>query len=632
MNHARINLLFGLVSLAATGAALASILVPHDWEYALDASSIAAHEKTDFQMRRFESLAYARVSPLPGLTPAFALAHPGALAEMVAAQSPVGHGRKEHTASSDMHFENSTTHSPESDMHSSESLTHTKTTDDHELPSDTHFVNSDEHNSTSDTHTDASFSHTVTTDEHESNSDAHTVDSDSHYDNSDDHFSTSNSHYVASDEHYENSGEHSSNTDTHTPTSTSHFDGSDQHPTDSSTHTSVSQSSTGDPGDGEMDCDDCFFGYGTSTGVGYIAFPYSHLISGAENAFSTNCDHPLDVLYKIVPGCTPHPAMLTGMLRLELVSGDPNTVHFSRGPSQVQYTLGSNIPISVGPHQGCGGCSWHWGYDEFTVRPLKPGTLRLRVVVDPDPGPGGVGPPITDSLTIIIPPFREHEIIYKTFIQCQAVVNPSPLPTCCSYFAGDNRYLSYTQGQAFGSNELGSRTAQRVRVTVDPDKPGIVLGSLQQQFGMSKGYAVGSIWSPNPSAPCEFELAPGAMPSHTDTQTSSISFQELTPPPAAVGERIRRFQILVSAADPLELSSYICPIVVDIKFDIKECGGSAWYRLQAGERTQYPAHEMYLNGSHHTLTYTPNDPDDSTYLCAPNTPINMSEWWILGED
>ncbi len=513
-----------------------------------------------------------------------------------------------HFVNTDTHYSNSDYHQENTDYHFISSHTHYSNSDFHTPPSHTHYTNTDTHIANSDYHWD-------NTDAHFANTDTHTGPSDYHWDNSDSHSSNSDSHTAQSSTHTGNSHWHHDGSDTHPITTTYHWTNSDSHTGTSSTHYSSTSTTQGDPNG-----NNCPTPGQPNRGEATVNGSSSATI----NTFTTSCNTTFQVGHKIVTYNTPRARNLHGMLRLNVESGDPSVVKLMQ--QGMLYTPGSAIPVVEFGHSGCGVHTWHYGSIPFTVYPVKEGTVTLRAEVDPDPEPeGDGGPGYTALIAIEVPPFEDHEIVYKTFIQCEAVVNPSPFPFCCDYFGGDNRYLSYTQGAAFGSGDLGSRTAQKAMVTVDPDAAAIV--SLQQEFGESDGYLIGQVWSPVPSAPCEFAIIPGQTPYMSATQSSTLDFTEITAPPGALGETIRRFKIVVDAANPLEPSSYLCPIVAEIEVDIKECGGHAWYRY-SGERTKFPAHEMYIDTTA-ALTFTPPDPDDSTQLCYPNQTIPLTPWTLL---
>jgi len=333
-----------------------------------------------------------------------------------------------HSLNSDIHKENTDTHFTSTDTHNRFTYTHTESTDIHADNSDTHRVNSDLHYDDSDLHMTDSDTHSV-------NTDTHAEDSDTHLDNSDTHTSESDTHDVTnSDTHYEN-------TDVHTWTTSHHTTNSDTHTGTSNSHLIDSSSTTGDQGGEECEVEGQ-----ANQGDAYV--------NGAANAFigsfsSDECKATFTIDHRIVTYDTPRGRDLYGRLRLTVESGDPDVVTLL--VNGLPYTIGSAIQVVEAGHLGCGVHTWHDGSELFEVYPMKGGTVTLRVEVDPDPEPEGDGPPRrTAQITIQVPDFGEHEIAYKTFIQCQAVVNPSPFPLCCDYFDGNNRWLSYSQGMAFG--------------------------------------------------------------------------------------------------------------------------------------------------------------------------------------
>jgi len=215
--------------------------------------------------------------------------------------------------------------------------------------------------------------------------------------------------------------------------------------------------------------------------------------------------------------------------------------------------------------------------------------------------------------------YEEHEILLKSFISCEVVPNPNPLSDY-TFFGGDARGAGYALGADFGGAVLGSRAAQKVVVTVDPEEFSIV--EEQAGFGATKGYTALGIVGPF-SSPCAYELF-ADLPLGMATQTSLLAFDEgpaLPPPP--VGNS-RRFLLTVEAANPLEPLSAFCPIYVFATVDLKESCDDAWYRL-GGVFSKFPFHELYLDGTQVGLL-TPSDPDDATLLCEPRWLFPIGTW------
>ena len=100
------------------------------------------------------------------------------------------------------------------------------------------------------------------------------------------------------------------------------------------------------------------------------------------------------VTHRIVTIETGRQRDLPGKLRLNLFSGDSTIVEITRTQTGAVYSLGSPISVLETGHVGCGVHTWHQGWEHFGLKPLKPGSLVLEAVVDPDPEfPEGDGQP-----------------------------------------------------------------------------------------------------------------------------------------------------------------------------------------------------------------------------------------------
>ncbi|MFN0241717.1 MAG: hypothetical protein ACKVWV_02400 [Planctomycetota bacterium] len=558
----------------------------------LSAPSLEAHEKAPQQIealrKRFSLVASPqdiaqRDAVQPDRLPpaAFATADAavsGGIPGPGGPHGPARPGRIEHDANSDEHAPSSASHSPESDTHFAISSTHYDS-------SDVHYYNSDQH-----------FGST-----------------DSHFGNSHVHDSSSETHYSTSDTHDASSHDHFKTSDDHELTSESHFDGSSSHSTDSSTHTATSQSSSGDP-----ERKDCGGGGSPNRGVTRINGEQSIVL----NTFSADtCGADFTVDCQIITVDTPEERDLRGMLRLEVVSGDASCIGLEYGAGLSTYHIGLTIPIVAPGHFGCGVHTWHEDSVSFRVYPVKPGTVVLRAVLDPDPDSSGDGQPFTSAtMRIVCPPQQiDHELVYKTFIPCPLANIPFPLP---GYAAGDDR--------SFGATYLASsRTRQRAKVRIRYGHAGTPIVSSEEGFDTSHEYASSSVQDLGSAhEPCRYVLHSGATPSDVGTATERPSRLDVkgtnVPNPSKPWERIRKVTLTVDARYPLSLIS--CAIDSTIKIELKECGEHFWYRIvDEGAHDGFPAHEIYLDGDQ-IYQFDPQHGDLNVLCGAARIPVPPTEW------
>lgn len=113
----------------------------------------------------------------------------------------------------------------------------------------------------------------------------------------------------------------------------------------------------------------------------------------------------MPVTHRIVTHDTPRTRDLHGMLRLSLVSGDPDVVDIRYVDEP--YALDSPIPVIETGHAGCDEHTWHSGEATFTVIPRNTGDVTLKAQVDPDPecceGDGGSTVEAQVTITVIGP-------------------------------------------------------------------------------------------------------------------------------------------------------------------------------------------------------------------------------------
>jgi len=318
------------------------------------------------------------------------------------------------------------------------------------------------------------------------------------------------------------------------------------------------------------------------------------------------------VAHKIVTVDTPRERDLYGMLKIELVSGDGTAIYVERSSTMTQYAYGSPIAVAEPGHSGCGVHDWHWGIEGFTIYPIKPGTVVLRVLVDPDPEPEGDGVPTeTATITVVCPEHApDKKLVYKTFIPC-AIADPPFI----DYVAGDGRGF-------VAAYNASSRTRQqimaRVRANTDP------IHDYIESFDMSHEYASSSVTTT--SGPCPYVLNPGATPTASVTATDPphlLANMVILSDPKP-WERIREIGFRVNAAYPLLPGS--CPISVEFYVDLKECGGHMWWRTH-GNHDDFPAHEVYLDDMPiHTF-----DPMDNGFfnLCGSGTNYDITTWTLI---
>lgn len=506
-----------------------------------------------------------------------------------------------HFSNTDKHYKNTDTHSQNTDTHKNSTETHTANTDTHKVSTETHYSNTDTHQNNTDTHysnTDTHLNNTDThynnTSDHKSNTDTHQTNTDTHYNNTDNHKNNTDTHQNNTDTHYNNTDNHASNT-------TTHHNNTDTHNPNSSTHTNASGNYSGDPPPPPPS--DCSAGAAPNRGEAEVNGSPSATIVSFDGV---TCSAPLPITHRIVTLDTPRTRSLFGKLMLTLQSGDATGIKILKngpvefGGTGVPYTFGSQIQVVEHGHSGCGVHTWHSGTETLYVKPIKPGTYVFKADVDPDPEPEGNG--VSESpatITVVVPPYKQHEVIYKTFIQCPMVFNPFSVGIIPALFEGDNRYFGKNLGLNFAGPILGSRSAQKVIVTCDPSLPAFVGPSLQQAFGLTKGWDHSLGGELYPGTPCPYALdpliQPPPAPTATGTQVVNNSTLNLTithQPPTPEGCQVTRIVVHVAGSNPLVPGAP--DIKADYNIDIKECGGNAYFMV-TGTHSKFPAHEMYID-------------------------------------
>ena len=504
-----------------------------------------------------------------------------------------------HFSNSDTHTWPSNTHRPNTDIHSSTSDTHLESTDNHYSNSDTHYESSDYHNSNTDTHYtssdrhfDNSDTHFKDSDYHANNTDTHTAPSTTHKDNTDVHgeyssnhiYKLTETHTPPSDIHDSESNTHYTNSDTHQEGSSHHLGGSNIHISSSTHHLTDSTHTPGDP-----DGNDC---PNPSPNQGDVR------ITGGGNTLHINQqthavwddEVTVDFTHIIVTYDTPRARNLHGHFRLEVDSGDADVVQVLHNGQP--YTPGTPIHVTEFGHSGCGVHTWHGGIEQFTIRLMKPGQVTLKASVDPLPEPEGDGEPRESAFVIVdIPEFKEEWFIRsKAYIPCPVVWAQAPFFV---YYAGDGRGPGVLAGMNWGG-DLGSRTAIEARVNLDPEENDI-LGSPKLQFGETKQYHSTSVQSSGAVPGCSLALLPSAVPIHTATQDEEIDFTFTGGSSPATAAEEGNFKAYVDGPNPLiSLTSIQGEIKQSFDIGIRECLGHSWYRL-SGHRSNYPAHELYLD-------------------------------------
>ena len=163
-----------------------------------------------------------------------------------------------------------------------------------------------------------------------------------------------------------------------------------------------SNGSVGGEGDGNENCEEPaqpdqgiaeFFG----GNGGWMVWP-------APNEAWSEADYSNSVwfaaIHHIVTINTPAQRDLTGVIRLNKVSGDESCVDLVvvNNDIETSYTLGQDVPITEPDHSGCGVHDWHQGSQIFGFIPKEAGQVVLEAEVDPDAG----SPQSNAQLTITI--------------------------------------------------------------------------------------------------------------------------------------------------------------------------------------------------------------------------------------
>jgi len=199
------------------------------------------------------------------------------------------------------------------------------------------------------------------------------------------------------------------------------------------------------------------------------------------------------------------------------------------------------------------------------------------------------------------------EILYKTFIRCDAV-GTLPAPWLYDYYAGDNRTFSYTND--------ASRSYQRAfHSFVYPTSGRLVVGP--QIFGVSRGFDddpdASDIFDPGVGQPgcpqCQYEIRSAATAECTATASPGVAGNVLTMRLTSSSPARDVIDIDLAGYDPC--ASLVPAVDSELVLRLRRTkSGSLEYRL-TGLHDGYPWHELYLNGTlvlSHDPCVTGDDP------------------------